>query len=81
MTPEYVVCLEDGLHFRSLRPHLISAHGLTPDAYRAKWGLPAHHPIVAPEYSKERALVAKEIGLGKGGRGSTPGKARKSKKP
>jgi len=79
VTEHYVVCLEDGDRFRSLRPHLISAHGLTPEAYRLKWGLPSDHPIVAPEYSKERSRLASKIGLGKGGRGAPPGVARKPK--
>ncbi|MGZ3273411.1 MAG: MucR family transcriptional regulator [Caulobacteraceae bacterium] len=79
VTPDHVVCLEDGLTFRSLRPHLVSAHGLTPEAYRKKWGLSPDHPIVAPNYSRDRALVAKKIGLGKGGRGAPPGQPRKPK--
>ena len=79
VTPDYVVCLEDGMTFRSLRPHLVSAHGLTPDAYRHKWGLAHDHPIVAPNYSRDRAAVAKKIGLGKGGRGAPPGQTRKPK--
>jgi predicted transcriptional regulator len=79
VTPDYVVCLEDGMTFRSLRPHLVSAHGLTPDAYRQKWGLAHDHPIVAPNYSRDRAAVAKKIGLGKGGRGAPPGMVRKPK--
>lgn len=79
VTPDHVVCLEDGMTFRSLRPHLVSAHGLTPEAYRKKWGLSPDHPIVAPNYSRDRALVAKKIGLGKGGRGAPPGQPRKPK--
>ena len=79
VTPDHVVCLEDGMTFRSLRPHLISAHGLTPEAYRKKWGLSPAHPIVAPNYSRDRALVAKKIGLGKGGRGAPPGQPSKPK--
>ena len=79
VTPDHVVCLEDGMTFRSLRPHLVSAHGLTPEAYRQKWGLAHDHPIVAPNYSRDRALVAKKIGLGKGGRGAPPGQVRKPK--
>jgi predicted transcriptional regulator len=79
VTPDHVVCLEDGMTFRSLRPHLVSAHGLTPEAYRQKWGLAHDHPIVAPNYSRDRALVAKKIGLGKGGRGAPPGQTRKPK--
>ena len=81
VAPDYVVCLEDGMTFRSLRPHLVSAHGLTPEAYRQKWGLAADHPIVAPNYSRDRALVARKIGLGKGGRGAPPGQPRKPKSP
>ena len=77
--PDHVICLEDGMSFRSLRPHLVSAHGLTPEAYRKKWGLAPDHPIVAPNYSRDRAAVAKKIGLGKGGRGAPPGQARKPK--
>jgi predicted transcriptional regulator len=68
MTPNYVVCLEDGGRFRSLRPHLRSAHGLTPDEYRERWGLAADYPMVAPDYSRERAKVALDIGLGHSGR-------------
>ena len=79
VTPDHVVCLEDGMSFRSLRPHLVSAHGLTPEAYRKKWGLAPDHPIVAPNYSRDRAAVAKKIGLGKGGRGAPPGQTRKPK--
>jgi predicted transcriptional regulator len=79
VTPDHVVCLEDGMTFRSLRPHLVSAHGLTPETYRQKWGLAPDHPIVAPNYSRDRALVAKKIGLGKGGRGAPPGQTRKPK--
>ena len=79
VTPDHVVCLEDGMTFRSLRPHLVSAHGLTPEAYRKKWGLAPDHPIVAPNYSRDRALVAKKIGLGKGGRGAPPGQPRRPK--
>jgi predicted transcriptional regulator len=79
VTPDHVVCLEDGMTFRSLRPHLVSAHGLTPETYRQKWGLAHDHPIVAPNYSRDRAAVAKKIGLGKGGRGAPPGQARKPK--
>ena len=79
VTPAHVVCLEDGLTFKSLRPHLISAHGLTPQAYRQKWGLAHDHPIVAPNYSRDRAEVAKRIGLGQGGRGAPPGQPPKPK--
>ncbi len=61
----HVTCLEDGLRFKSLKRHLRSAHGLSPAEYRAKWGLPANHPIVAPSYSARRAAIAKEIRFGR----------------
>ena len=61
----YVVCLEDGRRQKTLRRHLATAHGLTPAEYRKKWGLPADHPIVAPNYAKQRSEMAKKIGLGK----------------
>lgn len=67
---EHVVCLEDGIRARTLKKHLSVAHGMTPDEYRARWGLPADYPMVAPEYSERRSAMAKSIGLGrKSGRG------------
>jgi predicted transcriptional regulator len=63
ITPEYLICLEDGKHFKSLKRHLAS-HGLTPDQYRAKWKLPANYPMVAPNYAAKRSELAKAIGLG-----------------
>jgi len=65
VTANYVVCLEDGKRQKVLRRHLAVAHGLTPAEYRKKWGLPADHPIVAPNYAKRRSQMAKKIGLGK----------------
>ncbi|MBX5473126.1 MAG: MucR family transcriptional regulator [Acetobacteraceae bacterium] len=62
---DYLVCLEDGIHVRTLKKHLAVAHGMTPDEYRAKWGLPADYPMVAPEYSERRSKMAKAIGLGR----------------
>jgi predicted transcriptional regulator len=62
--PDYLVCLEDGQRFRTLKRHLAVAYGLTPEEYRAKWGLPANYPMVAPNYSRFRASVARSIGLG-----------------
>jgi predicted transcriptional regulator len=79
VTPDHVMCFECRATFRSLRLHLSSAHGLTPEGYRQKWALPADYPMVAPNYSRERSQVAKAIGLGKGGRGAPPGAARKAK--
>ncbi len=64
VTPDHIICLENGRKFRSLRRHLKAVHGMTPDEYRAKWGLPSDYPMVAPNYSKERSALAKETGLG-----------------
>ena len=78
VTPEYVVCLEDGKKFKSLKRHLMTHHQLTPHQYREKWGLPADYPMVAPSYSATRSSLAKTSGLGrkspparKGRRGSS----------
>src|SRR3546814_2482756 len=70
--PDYIVCLEDGKKLKMLRRHLMTHYGLTPEDYRAKWGLPADYPMVAPSYAEKRRVLAKEIGLGtKGDRKST----------
>lgn len=61
----YIVCLEDGIHARTLKKHLTVAHGMTPDQYRAKWSLSDDYPMVAPEYSEQRSAMAKSIGLGR----------------
>ncbi|MDQ2633759.1 MAG: MucR family transcriptional regulator [Pseudomonadota bacterium] len=61
--PDYIVCLEDGKKFKSMKRHLTS-HGLTPQQYRAKWGLPADYPMTSPNYSATRSAMAKDIGLG-----------------
>ena len=61
---DYIVCLEDGKHQKTLKRHLQSAHGLTPEAYRARWGLPSNYPMVAPDYAERRSELAKSIGLG-----------------
>ena len=61
---EYIVCLEDGKKFKSLRRHLSSFHQLTPDEYRTKWNLPSDYPMVAPAYSATRSQLAKDSGLG-----------------
>ena len=63
--PDYVVCLEDGKKLKMLKRHLMTHYKMTPDDYRAKWGLPASYPMVAPNYAKKRAELAKAIGLGK----------------
>jgi predicted transcriptional regulator len=63
VTPGYLICLEDGKHFKSLKRHL-TAHGLTPEQYRAKWKLPSDYPMVAANYAARRSAMAKAIGLG-----------------
>ena len=62
--PDYIVCLEDGKKLKMLRRHLMTHYGMTPDDYRAKWGLPADYPMVAPNYAESRRQLAKSIGLG-----------------
>lgn len=63
--PDYLICLEDGLKFKSLKRHLMTEFGLTPDQYRAKWNLPSDYPMVAPAYSAARSKLAKSFGLGR----------------
>ncbi|BCG92176.1 MucR family transcriptional regulator [Mesorhizobium sp. 131-2-1] len=65
VTPDYIICLEDGKKFKSLKRHLGVHFGLTPEAYRTKWGLPADYPMVAPNYAASRSELAKSIGLGR----------------
>src|SRR3954447_1723181 len=65
VTPDYLVCLEDGKKLKMLKRHLRSTYGMTPDEYRAKWKLPADYPMVAPNYAARRSQFAKEIGLGR----------------
>jgi predicted transcriptional regulator len=65
VTPEFIVCLEDGRKLKMLKRYLRTRYGLTPDAYRAKWNLPADYPMTAPNYAAKRSEFAKEIGLGK----------------
>jgi predicted transcriptional regulator len=62
---DHVVCLEDGKKMKMLKRHLMTDHGLTPDEYRARWGLPADYPMVAPDYADKRRDLAKKIGLGR----------------
>jgi predicted transcriptional regulator len=66
ITPEYLVCLEDGKKLKMLKRHLRSTYNMTPDDYRTKWGLPADYPMVAPKYAEQRSEFAKKIGLGRG---------------
>jgi predicted transcriptional regulator len=65
ITPEYIVCLEDGKKLKMLKRYLRSRYNLTPEEYRAKWGLPADYPMVAPNYAAQRSEFAKKIGLGR----------------
>jgi len=65
ITPDYIVCLEDGKRLKMLKRHLRTVYGLSPDEYRAKWRLPTDYPMVAPNYSKQRSAFAKKIGLGR----------------
>ena len=64
VTPDYIVCLEDGKQLKMLKRHLNTAYGLSPDEYRTKWGLPPDYPMVAPNYAATRSALAKSIGLG-----------------
>ena len=68
ITPDFLICLEDGKKFRSLKRHLGTVYKLTPEKYREKWGLPSDYPMVAPAYSAVRSQLAKAIGLGQTGR-------------
>src|SRR5262245_17241612 len=64
VTPDYIICLEDGKKFKSLKRHLRTRYGMTPEDYRSKWGLPHDYPMVAPNYAKARSDLAKRMGLG-----------------
>ena len=66
--PDHIVCLEDGRKFKSLKRHLRTKYNMSPDEYRAKWALPKDYPMVAPNYAKARSDLAKQMGLGQGGR-------------
>jgi len=72
---DYLVSLEDGAHYRSLRRHLMSKYGMTPDDYRAKWSLPPDYPMVAPSYAEARSEVARRSGLGR-----TPAKKQRTRR-
>jgi predicted transcriptional regulator len=75
--PDYIVCLEDGKKLKMLKRHISTTYGLSPDEYRAKWGLPAGYPMVAPNYAEMRREMAKTIGLGR----KPKGKRQTRKKP
>jgi predicted transcriptional regulator len=91
VTPDYIICLEDGKKFKSLKRHLRSTYDMTPEQYRSKWSLPADYPMVAPNYAKARSELAKTMGLGQQRRkssakveaapeGAVPAKGRRAKK-
>ncbi len=68
VSPDYIICLEDGKKFKSLKRHLRTHYNLSPDEYREKWGLPRDYPMVAPNYAEARSQLAKKMGLGQKGR-------------
>jgi len=68
ITPDHIVCLEDGKKLKMLKRHLRTSYNMSPEEYREKWGLPADYPMVAPNYAKQRSKLAKQIGLGTRGR-------------
>ena len=68
ITPDYLICLEDGRKFKSLKRHLRTKYDMSPDQYRSKWGLAKDYPMVAPNYAMARSNLAKQMGLGQGGR-------------
>ena len=65
VTPDYIVCLEDGKKLKMLKRHVKTAYNMTPEEYRQRWNLPLDYPMVAPNYAKHRSDLAKEIGLGR----------------
>lgn len=71
VTPDYIVCLEDGKKLKMLKRHLKTAYDMSPEDYRERWGLAADYPMVAPNYAKQRSRLAKQIGLGTRGRRSS----------
>ena len=89
ITPDYIISLEDGRKFKSLKRHLKNTYNLTPDEYRARWGLPRDYPMVAPNYAKARSELAKTMGLGRksgsaaqdAGSASEPSSGRRGRPP
>ncbi len=74
VNPDFIVCLEDGRKFKSLKRHLRTKYNMSPEEYRSKWGLPKDYPMVAPNYAKARSDLAKQMGLGQGGRAARGGR-------
>lgn len=70
ITPDAIICLEDGKKFKTLKRHLGTAYGMTPEQYRAKWNLPNDYPMVAPAYAEARSQMAKKLGLGQKTKGA-----------
>ena len=79
VTPDYVICLEDGKKFKSLKRHLRTQYNMTPEQYREKWGLPRDFPMVAPNYAAARSELAKRMGLGQKGPAARKGKGKAKK--
>lgn len=77
VTPEFIICLEDGKKFQSLKRHLRTAYSMTPEEYRAKWSLPSDYPMVAPNYALKRSRLAMSMGLGKQAAKRTRAQAKK----
>ncbi len=77
LTPDYIVCLEDGKKLKMLKRHLRAVYDMTPEEYRTKWGLPTDYPMVAPNYAAKRSEFAKRIGLGRK-KGERPQQARRA---
>ncbi|KQS54039.1 MAG: MucR family transcriptional regulator [Brevundimonas sp.] len=78
ITPDFLICLEDGRKFKSLKRHLRTKYDMSPEEYRSKWGLAKDYPMVAPNYAKARSDLAKSMGLGQGGR--KPAKVTRAKR-
>ena len=77
ITPDYIISLEDGRKFKSLKRHLMTHYGLTPAEYRQKWGLPTDYPMVAPNYAASRSALAKSMGLGRKPGAPAPARGRR----
>lgn len=81
ITPDFLICLEDGRQFKSLKRHLRAKYNMSPEQYREKWGLAKDYPMVAPNYAAARSALARTFGLGQGGRkAAAPAKAPRSRK-
>ncbi len=81
VTPDFLICLEDGKKFKSLKRHLRTAYSMSPEEYRTKWGLPADYPMVAPAYAAARSQLAKDMGLGQQRRQPVPEPVKRGRKP